>query len=330
MSTRNMRPGSRRPLCSDVPGLDVQHPGLGSHDDETVLGHRVARGPQPVAVQHRADAAPVGERDRGRAVPRLHEAGVVLVERLLRVAHRRVVLPRLGDQHHHRVRQRAPAVLEQLHRVVEHGRVAGARAWRPGRSSRCRRRRPVGLEQALPRVHPVDVAAQRVDLPVVAEEAERLRQAPTWETCSCCNAGAPGPARSPSTGSRQVGVERLDLLGQQQALVDQRPRTRGWAGGTSRAPGGRSRARRARAPCGSRRASARNAGRRRARRPARRRPGARPAPPAARSRRGTPRGRARRASRAAAGLPRGRPLRPSPRTTRRWPGSRGRNTRPAP
>src|SRR3970282_1180956 len=35
--------------------------------------------------------------------------------------------------------------------------------------------------ERLPRVHPVDVAAQRVDLAVVGDVAVRMRQRPGWE-----------------------------------------------------------------------------------------------------------------------------------------------------
>ncbi len=92
-------------LERDVLRRNRQHAGLRRHHHQPVLGDRVARRPQPVAIEHRADADAVGERDRGGTVPRLHHAGVELVERALAVAHLRVVLPRLGDHHHHRMRQ---------------------------------------------------------------------------------------------------------------------------------------------------------------------------------------------------------------------------------
>ena len=55
-------------------GRDVEHADLGRHDDQVVLGDVVARRAQAVAVEHGADADAVGERDRRRAVPRLHQA----------------------------------------------------------------------------------------------------------------------------------------------------------------------------------------------------------------------------------------------------------------
>ena len=45
-----------------------------------VVGDDEARRAQAVAVERGADLAAVGEGDGGRAVPRLHQGGVVLVE----------------------------------------------------------------------------------------------------------------------------------------------------------------------------------------------------------------------------------------------------------
>src|SRR5438105_4491583 len=70
-------------LLLDALRRDVEDADLGRHDDEAVLGDVVARGAQAVAVEDGADAYAVGERDRRRAVPRLHEERVVLVKRLL-------------------------------------------------------------------------------------------------------------------------------------------------------------------------------------------------------------------------------------------------------
>ena len=69
------------------------------------------------------DDPPVGERDRRRPVPRLHQAGVVGVEALQLVRHVVAVLVGLGDHHHQRVRKRTPGEDEQLEHVVEHRRV---------------------------------------------------------------------------------------------------------------------------------------------------------------------------------------------------------------
>ena len=115
-------------LAHDLARVDVEHADLAGEHDEAVVGDEVAAGAQAVAVEGRADERAVGEDERGRAVPRLHEHRVVLVE----VAARRVdvdlVLPGLRHHHHDRVRQRAADEGQQLDDLVERGRVARARA----------------------------------------------------------------------------------------------------------------------------------------------------------------------------------------------------------
>ena len=78
-----------------------------------------------------------------------------------------VVLPCGRHEHRERVPDVAPAAHEQLGRVVEHPRV-GARLVE----------RRSAVERAGPRAHPVHVAADRVDLAVVAQQPERLRALP--------------------------------------------------------------------------------------------------------------------------------------------------------
>ena len=111
-------------LGLDVLRLDPQHAHFAGHDHAVVVREVVARRPQAVAIEHRADVLAVGERDRRRAVPRLHQAGVVFVERPLVLGHRFVILPRLGDHHHDRFLQRAAAHQQELEHVVERARVA--------------------------------------------------------------------------------------------------------------------------------------------------------------------------------------------------------------
>ena len=113
------------PLVLHVFLVDGEHAALGRQHDEAVLGHPVAGRAQAVAVEDRADPGAVGEGDRGRAVPGLHQALVVLVEGLLLVAHQRIAIPGLGDQHHHRVRDVAARQDQELEHVVDHARVGG-------------------------------------------------------------------------------------------------------------------------------------------------------------------------------------------------------------
>ena len=197
-----------------------EHAGLRRHDHPVVLGDEVARRPQPVAVERGADLAPVGEGHGGRAVPRLHQAGVILVEGAALAIHQRVAGPGLGDQHHGRVRQAVAAHHQELERVVEAGGIrlalVGDRPQLGDVAAEQRRR-----HRRLPRRHPVDVAAQRVDLAVVGDHAVGMRQLPRRERVG----GEALVHQRHRRGEARVGEVRvvgLHLVGQEHALVDQR------------------------------------------------------------------------------------------------------------
>src|SRR3712207_9377716 len=71
-----------------------------------------------------------GEGDRGGPVPRLHDGGVVFVERAARLIHERVARPGLRDQRHRRVGKFVAALDEELERVVEAGGVRDRKSTR--------------------------------------------------------------------------------------------------------------------------------------------------------------------------------------------------------
>ena len=168
------------PLLDDRLLRDRQHAHLGGEHDEPVVGDEVARRAQAVAVERRADLAAVGEGDRGRAVPRLHQRGVILVEGAPVLVHERVAGPGLGDQHHHGVGERVAAAHQELERVVEAGGVGLALVGdRP--ELRDVVAEQLGVDRGLARRHPVDVAAQRVDLAVMRDHPVGMRELPGRE-----------------------------------------------------------------------------------------------------------------------------------------------------
>ncbi len=109
--------------------------------------------------------------------------------------------------------------MQQLENLVERGGVAAvgvADRVEPAQVARDQ----VALEQRLACAHPVAVAARGVDLAVVRDEPERVRQRPARERVG----------REPAVHDRQrrlhalvaeVGEEVLQLLGREHALVDQ-------------------------------------------------------------------------------------------------------------
>ena len=79
----------------DVGWIEVDDADLRPGDDGVVARDLVPAGPQPVAVQGRAGDDAVAEGQGGRAVPWLHEPGMVLVEAAQRRMHLGDALPRL-------------------------------------------------------------------------------------------------------------------------------------------------------------------------------------------------------------------------------------------
>jgi hypothetical protein len=174
-------------LRDDLLFRNRQHAHFRRHDDHVVVGDEVAGRAQAVAVERRADLAAVGEGHGGRAVPRLHQRGVVFVEGAALLIHQLVAGPGFGDQHHHGVRQRIAALHQEFERVVEAGRVrlalVGDRpelgdvvAEQLGIDVACR----AAIQLTLPRsvlISPlwatmrIGMRQQRVDLAVVRDQA---------------------------------------------------------------------------------------------------------------------------------------------------------------
>ena len=213
--------GSQAALALDVLGRDRHHARL-RREHHIALGVLdPAAGPQPVAVEDRAGDAPVGEHDRCRPVPGLDQARMEVVEALdVRIE----VLPGpvgLGHHHHHRVRDRAAAQHEQLEHVVEDRRVRSALA--DDRDDLLEIvAEQLGGELRLARAHPVDVAAQRVDLAVVGDHPVRVGELPAREGVG---REARVDERQPARHARvpEIGEVPRELRRGQHPLVDHRP-----------------------------------------------------------------------------------------------------------
>ena len=128
VSTRKMRPGCSRSLSTMSSAGMSSTPTSDAMITRSSLRDVVARRPQAVAVEHGADDRAVGEGDRRRAVPRLHQRRVVFVERLQRRAIASCPAHGSGIIIRMRVRQRAAGHDQELEHVVERRRVAAALA----------------------------------------------------------------------------------------------------------------------------------------------------------------------------------------------------------
>ena len=156
-------------LLDNLLRRDVQRSHLGSQDEEAVAGDIAAGGPQAVPVQGGPHQVAVGKEDGGGAVPRLHHSGVIMVKIPLFPADAVLVLPRLRDCRHHGQRQFHAVHHHKLDGVIQNSGVGAAGIHR--REDLVH----VGLKEGgthglFPGKHPVHIAADGVDFPVVEQE----------------------------------------------------------------------------------------------------------------------------------------------------------------
>ena len=213
--------GAEPPLLDRVGFPDRHHAGFGADDQQAVAGHGVTHRPEAVAVHAADDPGAVGGGDRRRPVPRLHDAIGVTVERAVGLGDRLALLPRFRDHQHLRLGRAAPGPDQYLEHGVEGGGIRTAVL-----DDRLDVLHPVAerrrLHARLVRLGPVDVAEHGVDLAVVGERAERLRELPCGE-----GVGRIALVEDREVGDEarvaQVGVEVVDVLGEEHPLVDHRP-----------------------------------------------------------------------------------------------------------
>ena len=208
--------GPEAALGRDRIGRVIIDADLGGQRDVAVARDDVARRTQAVAIHHAGGVATVAQHDAGGPVPRFHVDRVVFVKRLQVGVHVGHVLPRRRDQKTHRAKHVHAAHQQDFEHVVEAARV--------GTVHRDQRRqlRKVGQMRALEdmgaRLRPTAVAAYRVDLAVVGEEAKRLRQAPLRP-----RVGREALVENTDRGRKrlvvQVPVEHRQVVRHDQALV---------------------------------------------------------------------------------------------------------------
>ncbi len=198
----------------------LEHAHLGGHHEQVVGGDVVAGRTQAVPVEHGADHDAVGEAHRRRAVPGLHQVGVVLVVRPLLVLHVLVTRPGFGDHHRHDVRQRPPGQEQELEAVVEHRRIAAIRM-HDRQDLLDVAAEELGFEHVLLRAQPVDVAAQGVDLAVVHDVPVRMGEFPARESVGA-EPRVDQRERRFQVWLGEIAEVALQLVGDEHPLVDQR------------------------------------------------------------------------------------------------------------
>ena len=204
-------------LGDDVPRFEVHHSHLGSDHHHSVSGDGVTGWPQSVPVKQTACITAVGEHQGGRAVPRLHQDGVIFIESLEVFADRVLVVERLRNEDAHGLRKAHAAHHEKLERIVQTGGVGHLLL--ENRFDFPYVTKDFAGEHALPRLKPSPVASDGVDFTIVAQETEGLCKFPLRE----CIGRETGMDKGETAGEivvAQVRIVSSELSGSKHSLVD--------------------------------------------------------------------------------------------------------------
>ena len=204
-------------LAHHVERVEVHHTHLAGYHNHAAAGDGIAAGTQAVAVKHASGVATVGKQQRSRAVPRLHQDGVIFVEGFQVVTDRIFVIEALRHQNGQRLRQAQPAHHKEFEDVVQTGRVAHA-LLHDG-TDVADVAQGGAAEHTLACLHPTTVATDGVDLAVVRQQPEGLCQLPLGE-CVCREARMYQRQSACEPGTRQVGEVAAQLSRSEHTFVD--------------------------------------------------------------------------------------------------------------
>ena len=209
----------------DVLGAYLDGAHFACQHKATIARHVVAGGAQAVAVEGGAQRATVGKGDGRRAVPGLHEHGLVSVVGAALLTQAIVVVPRLGQQHGRGTRERATVHDQELEHVVQN-RGIGSLAVDDRHHALKIVLQHGAVQVGLAGANPVDIALEGIDLAVVDDKAVGVRALPTG-----CGVG--GVARVDERHGRldggvvEVDEEAAHLRGDEHALVHDSARAHG-------------------------------------------------------------------------------------------------------
>ena len=214
-------PGLQAGFFYNAGSRNIQDADLRGQYEPVVIRDVIAGGPKSVPVQGRAQNFAVCKKDRGRSVPGLHHGGVIVIKIPLILAHEGIVLPGLGDDDHHGQGQRHAVHVEEFQGVVQHGGVRAAAVYDREDLVDVLLHDGAG-HGLLAGQHPVDVAADGIDLAVVGDHAVGVGPVPGRGRV-CGKTRVHDGDRGHVIRRLQVVIEAPQLADQEHTLVHDRP-----------------------------------------------------------------------------------------------------------
>ena len=196
------------------------HTRLRADREDTVRRQSITQRAQTVAVKTGYCPAAIKRRDAGRPIPWLHHGVAIVVKRAVHRWHHRLALrPGFGDQHRLGHRRRAARFAEHFPDSIQ--RAGVRRAIRDDRFDVIDIVAvSLGDHPDLVALHPVLVAAQRVDLAIVRDHPEGLGERPLREGIGRIALVIDRKSRNEPL-IPQIEIEIVDIGREEHALVDE-------------------------------------------------------------------------------------------------------------
>ena len=160
--------------------INRHHAGFRADNQHVVLRQGIAKRPETITVKPGNNPAAIRRADGGGSIPRFHDRVAIGVKRLVLDRHIFLVAPAFRDQQGFRHRRAATGADQYLEHRIQRGAVGPARLNNRLHIVGAVSER-VGNHADFMAFHPVDIAADGIDLAVMREHTERLRQIPSGE-----------------------------------------------------------------------------------------------------------------------------------------------------
>ena len=204
-------------LAHHIARLEIHDPHLARHDHQPLLRNRIARRTQTITIQHTTSETPIRKHQRSRPVPRLHQDRIILIESLQVFTDRILVVKRLRHQDSHSLRQAHAAHHQKLKDIIQTRRITHILLH--DRTNIPDVAQSLTTQHTLASLHPATVAPHSINLTIVTQEAERLRQFPLRESISTETAMHQRQARSKIIIA-QIREEPTQLTARKHTLID--------------------------------------------------------------------------------------------------------------